>query len=57
MEIEGSLPENDRESVCVREGERKRGERERVRGRGDNGCEMAPERSGRCGGSIKRLRD
>ena len=57
MEIEGSLPENDRESVCVREREKERGERERVRGRGDNGCEMAPERSGRCGGSIKRLRD
>ena len=38
-----------------RKKERGRG-RERVR-RGDNGCEMAPERSGRCVMSKKRLRD
>ena len=38
-----------------RKKERGRG-RERVRS-GDNGCEMAPERSGRCVMSKKRLRD
>ena len=51
--IENVFAEKERKKE--RKKERGRG-RERVR-RGDNGCEMAPERSGRCVMSKKRLRD